>query len=543
MGIFSRRRVFGCIFSVGLITALLLLMRSTDYHKESVSQRASLTQSTLPVGSESAAIVYNGVVYPEEDLALEVARVKQNLDKCFQASDLSRNSTGHQNLEIQAKWNAEYFLREYRRIIPPNSMKGYSSYCWNSRYKAIAMGWFSHKIEGHIDGLYFKHKLDNIWYANNEYSDLSNYFGGRFSSEMVCLPKIYLLGFEKCGSTYFWCFIKNVLAGHHQTGNQDQSPRQLQADKEPYFWTPFDYKKSLPLASNLGNSYLINFMRAFDPRLSVEDKKRAVLIDGTPSMVLEWPSFKESDHERANHCLLPSALPQLFPESKYVVIMRNPVSMMYSSFWWSYVASSSFSLGYVYDLLHTSKGPTIFHKSVMAKLESFFECMRDETSPVTSKPCNISTSSNEEYESCIEGRTHLLSECVYSITTNRARLEAVLHRGIYHVHVRKWLSVLPKEQIMFTTLEKLKESPALVAGQLLKFFEVEESLLETPLSDDEVKRLTSTCSTNPSRIIDYAGNHKYDMHESTKMILTKFFQPFNKHLTSLLNDSQFLWSV
>ena len=502
-----------------------------------------LLESNLVVGDlslpETSVLHYSGVSFSQNDRSKEVTKVNENLEKCFQVSGLS-NWTRYQDIKAQAKWNAEYFMREYRRVIPQRSLQGYSSYCWRTNYTALAPGWFSRRVEGHIGGLIFNSETDKRWYGEDQYSDLANYFGGRFSSDLVCLPKTYILGFEKCGSTFFWCFIAEVVNGFRANGGH--SLGQFQAGKEQYFWTPFDYEKTLPHAYNIGNPYLLNFMRSFDSRLSSNEQKKIVLIDGTPATVIEWPNFKESDNEMANYCLLPSALPQLLPQSKYLIIVRNPVSMMYSNFWWTYNYRTDFKgWQFIHDLLYSSDGPDVFHRNVISKIDSFLECLRDKASPLTSSPCPFMNSSNSEYKFCINTRLHLLSECVYSITTERVWLEAALHRGIYYVHVRKWLSVLPKERIMFMTLEKLRKSPALVAMQVLEFLEVDGTPVD--VSDDQVKKVTSSCSTNTNHVFDYKGDPKLDMHIETKEILNKFFEPFNELLSDLLNDSQFSWGT
>ncbi len=489
--------------------------------------------------SQEARVQEIRVEYSYREVKSELLAVGDNVRKCFNSSDIGSSDPHLLQLAID---NAQMFLKEYRKVIPKKSLENHSSHCWQTHYTAStsALSWFTGRVTGHIAGQRFNRPTDSIFYGRREFRELSSRFKRQFSSNTVCLPKTYLLGFEKCGSTYLWCFIAKVINAYSE--NSGKSSDKYHADKEPYFWTPFHYTKSLPHSNTIGNPYLLNFLQASDPKITTEERKQIMLIDGTPSTVIEWPKFRESDADLANYCLLPSALPQLFPDSKYIVIMRNPVDMLYSNFWWTYYIETLILKGvssFMKDVYYAGEGPEIFHNHSVSKIDSFLQCLRDESQ----EPCPFASATLEEYSKCISSRSHLLSTCVHEITNERARHESAIHRGIYYVHVRKWLSVLPRDRILFVRLETLKKEPAQIASQVLDFFEISGEHNKLAVTDKVVKNITSGCNTNSKGFIDY--KHSPDiknMLNKTEVMLKKFFVPFNKLLAELLENDQFLWN-
>ncbi len=524
MAIINKRILVVLVGTVclGLLT-ILLVLSSHSQDRETAVHRTEYSYS-----------------YSDKDVRSELLAVGDNVRKCFNSSGLGSSDSNLLQLGID---NAQLFMKEYRKVIPRQSLEHHASHCWHTDYSAstTALSLFrTGRVTGRIAGQKFDRPTDFVFYGRSAFLELSSRFNGRFSSNTVCLPKTYLLGFEKCGSTYLWCFISKII--NTFSGNSRKSSDKYHADKEPYFWTPFLYTTSLPHSDTIGNPYLLNFLQASDPKITIEERKHIMLMDGTPSTVLEWPKFRESDPDLANYCLLPSALPQLFPNSKYVVIMRDPVDMLYSNFWWTYFIETlvlNELSTFINDVYDAAQGPKIFHNRSVSKINSFLQCFRDKSQA----PCSFFEATLEEYNDCISSRTHLLSNCVHEITNERTRKESAIHRGIYYVHVRKWLSVLPRDRILFVRLETLKKEPAKIASQVLDLFEINGERNKLPLTDEVVRNITADCSTNSDGLIDY--KHSPDiknMLKETKVMLKKFFVPFNKLLAELLDSDQFLWN-
>ena len=70
-----------------------------------------------------------------------------------------------------------------------------------------------------------------------------------------------------------------------------------------------------------------------------------------------------------NYCLLPSLIPVILPDSKYFVVMRNPITMLYSAFWFSCTIQD---LKVVNSVKY--QGPDIFHERIIKKITMFNNC-------------------------------------------------------------------------------------------------------------------------------------------------------------------------
>ena len=460
----------------------------------------------------------------------EVDQVQDNIEACLRGSKLV---TQYPQLTAIAKDNSVLFLREYRKVIPRDSLVGYSSHCWNEEY-SLKLQIPSEYVEGHIGNLTFSQELSRFWFWKSTLKDFKVKFNGSFHSSTVCLPNTYLLGFEKCGSTFIWCFLSKLVHSLHMETN---STFYFQSDKEPYFWTPYDYELAPPRATQIGNPYLVNYLSAFDPSMKIDTQKKVVLIDGCPSTVIEWPHFNEEDPFLANYCLLPSTLPELFPDSKYVVVIRNPVKMMYSAFWWSFHYNSN-------SAAHIKKyqGPDIFHKEVMAKIQRFLECMTVESDQSLHHRCNITNMPLTEYSACVSQQMEVLGKCVHNITNHRRVYEAVLHRGIYYSHLIRWMSVLPRSRLLVVVMEELLLDPTSVAQEVLTFF----GMADYPLTKEIVDNIIASCLKNNknNNKVDYSHDPRLKMRADTEELLKKFFFPFNRMLSDLLSAPQMmsLWS-
>ncbi len=456
---------------------------------------------------------------PEQAQQQAISKTLTNIDKCMSASNLTSPAL----LEI-ARENSQLFMEQYGKVISPQYLDSYANYCWNAEYNLTLDEPF---MKGHIDGIDFNRRITKEWYGRSMIQYFKDRFLGTYNSSTVCLPNLYLLGFEKCGSTFLWCLLSKIL-------NKDIQEKNIhvQANKEPYFWTQYDYKRSIPNHRSLAGEYIPMFLTASNPKIQEATRKNITLIDGCPSTVIEWPHFTDTEPELANYCLLPSALPELFPQSKYLVIMREPVSMMYSAFWWSFHFDS---LNQSAANNH-SRGPMMFHLHAKKKITKFLSCVNNHSTVRYQKKCTLWGKGGDNYTDCISNRTHLLSECVANITNKREFLEAVLHRGIYYVHVRKWLQTVPRDRIFFTTMERLTKDTHSVAKKLSNFFgNVSE------ITQDEMERMKHKCRTN-SNTVNYKTSSLM-MKESTKEMLETFFKPFNRMLSELLEDEQFLWQT
>ena len=277
-------------------------------------------------------------------------------------------------------------------------------------------------------------------------------FHNHFSSQTVCLPNLFLLGFSKCGSTFLWCLIERVI-------NATIRVRPA-AFKEPGWWS--ERRDSLRLnkleAAGFGR-YIANFATPIQA-IDISSQENVIIADGSPGMAYASPKFDPSDHYQLNYCLLPAAIPHFLPYAKFIMIMREPSDALYSKFWWACKDTRLTK--------RTKRGiPDAFHKGVVLMIDVFNKCMRNENIPDIHHACSLSSS---DYSSCISHpkRLVLLDKCANRMSTHNVFTQMTgmpwcakidIYATLYFIHVRRWLSVTEQpSKFYFLTLNDTSDS-------------------------------------------------------------------------------------
>ena len=153
--------------------------------------------------------------------------------------------------------------------------------------------------------------------------------------------------------------------GHERTGGKMllvvQNTAWCEATKEPHWWIVPGWRgKPQSIKPDSIALYLLNFQRA---AAFTESNTPAVTIDTSPNLIFQWPRYSESV-SLENYWLYPSLVPIVLLDSKHFVITRNPVSMLYSAFWFSCtMLQKQGSVKF--------RGPDIFHERITRKIHMF----------------------------------------------------------------------------------------------------------------------------------------------------------------------------
>ena len=449
-----------------------------SHRNNTVSPASTITEQPQPVG--------------------ELHHVLSNVETCLAAAGLLEYRTA-------AKENAKYFLGVLRQVIPIDFSSTYRrSSCWQTEFRVTVLSQgmrfrigniTSGPEHGHIGS-----KSEHMRFQSALVKDLMLQHHGLFSSPFVCLPKIFIAGFSKCGSTFLYCFLNKII--HSSLG-----VRPSESEKEIHWWVEAGYKPKphKPIASDIGK-YILNFARGLDAM--EKSQYNMVMIDGSPNILWSWPRFYPNEG-LVNYCLLPSIIPQVLPTSKFIVVMRNPLDMLYSAFWFSCTMR-----GIKLSMTTRLKGPEIFHERIVEKIKQFNNC----TKSYSLDRCVFHVSFN------IFNGTTDLKRC------GRSRLDMAL----YYVHVRKWLSIVPRDKFLFLTLEEISTDSHKVAKKIIQF-------LELPVP--HVTDYETSCfhSLNTQESIDYHNDPRLQLRADTRDYLKRFFRPFNQKLAELISDKKFLW--
>lgn len=497
----QRNRVFlGCL-AVLVITVILMYLTAEE---GGYSTHSSVTEETV------AGFDAHGLVMDSNSSFVTTVvggtlgdGVQELVQRCIAATHLDSVLDSGFSLG-QARSNAAYMFGEFRKLIPEKPLENYKSHCWE---ESLSVQWMDHQCIGHVGNISFE-KL----------SKRRIHPARKYESKLVCLPNVFLAGFPKCGSTFLYCFINRLIS-------LDTNMVKMNEEKEPHFWALANAarKKFLPLVSDIGG-YLLNFIPGLKQIQSLR-RPEGILVDSSPNTMFNWPRFRSTEHDLTNYCILPAVLPVLLPNSKFVVIMRNPVNMLYSAFWFSCTTR-----GWKFSNTTLLKGPDLFHERVMSKINLFNKCMQDTSVPSISHVCDLTSS---DYNSCIRKRLHLLEKCSYRITFNLFSDElnrcgrSRVAMGLYYVHVNKWLSVVPRERFLFLTLEGIVQHPIETAHRIKDFLD-----LKIDMDTRLVNSIMKSCRQNTQSKVDYRHNPQLHMRNDTKAILEHFYYPFN----SLLAD-------
>ena len=459
-----------------------------QFHTPVNSKRTVLSMDPSPVSNDQS-----------ESELLNLGSIR-NLKKCLNSVDMTRYFREQGLLEM-AEYNVNDFVEMITVLIrdaklPLQQLPS----CWPAR---IRMYMNNATINGIIGRTPFvvSRNDSNISMLNTVRSKRFRKWKSHVLS-LACMPDVFLAGFPKCGSTYFY----SLLVSHPWITRPMQ--------KEPKWWIHDEsFSNSVMRDALFLADYLVSFRPAIQQIMADHMNPNIRILDASPSLLFRWPTFPHQSRE-VNICLLPSVIPELLPRARFLVMIREPVALLYSAFLFSCTRHNN-----SVSLETQLKAPNIFHERVTEKLRVFDSCIAKYP---LAKCAVVEFAIEEEFSEELPG-------------CGRIRLEM----GLYHVHIQKWLSVVPRERFLFLTLDELSDNLDQTANRTWKFLNVPYfSEYKTIMMAKEVHL---TKSVNRQQTIDYRHDPRLAMRNDTRDLLLKFFRPYNQMLADLLGDRKFLW--
>ncbi|XP_077585960.1 carbohydrate sulfotransferase 15-like [Stigmatopora nigra] len=312
-------------------------------------------------------------------------------------------------------------------------------------------------------------------------------------SRLRCLPYFYIIGQPKCGTTDLF---------HRLLQHPDVKFNTM---KEPHWWTRkrFGYirfKDGFQEIYSLEDYLDLFDLAAYNIQGSSIGKSRkdqqhvAKFITGEASASTMWDnhawSYLHGDQEEAE----PPFLAQDFihtvqPKAKIIIMLREPAERLYSDYLYFKTAN---------------KSTEDFHQKVLESMQAF--------------------------QSCLSARS--LRSCVYS-TSLANSMPVRLNLGMYIVFLLDWLTVFQREQILVLRLEDYATNLRETVQKVFDFLNV------GPLSEQAAATLTKGPMSNTRRAVDRILG---PMLPSTQKLLWEFHRPFNRKLSTVLNERSFLWN-
>ena len=429
----------------------------------------------------------------------------EKLKRCLDASNLTEYFSKEKFL-TQAITNVRYYVDTLRKFIPYDFNPSLPNHCWNA---GVELDISPSLVSGHFNGTKFRVSRAHFEKFIPRLNTLSD--GGfragdsrKYSMPFSCIPEVFLSGFYKCGSTYLYSLINT-----HPEFSKATALR-----KEPdWFTRDQHFVNEEGKRTAFFTDYIVNFQSLVES-LSIQRKQHSIKysfgLDGSAGMMLFWPIFFQQQRI-VNFCLLPSVIPEILPKSKFIVVMREPTSMLYSLFWFSCTRFNQ----PVPSLETQLKGPDIFHERVMDGINAIKSCLT--AFPLVK--CLIDSANT------LDTFHPLMPKC--------GEVNFSIYVALYYIHIQKWLSVVPRERFLFLTLEELSSYKQLTANQVWSFLKVHS----LPFGHIH----THAAKLNKQMAVDYKNNPRLAMRSDTKKILQNFFRPYNQMLADLLGNRKFLW--
>ena len=411
-----------------------------------------------------------------------------------------RTSNFYRNIINTSLTSWHRFVPKYKSMLPSN--------CWyvnnlkpiSSSLKQELTSWYKLSNIEHLYSVKQATRIINAVLGNNQRAsfDTSSIWNNVAKKDFFCIPKVYLGGVPKCGTTTLY----NLIVSH---------PNIVQPfDKEGQFWREFVLAPNQTYRDLEVLLYLYHFSSA-SKRIKLSSPQHPKFtIDASASTV--FASAKQWVNVEMDMCMVPVILSQVLPDAKLIFILRNPTDRLWSDYW--YFCSRNQWVD--------KNGRVVVPDSVLDKSSEIFH--------------NLSISVIQEFHDCVQhGASEF--ECTMRAYSDTGEIHACqktrLGISLYYFHVVKWLSVFKREQLMFVRMEDLVSDPYSVVSDVWNFMDL------SPLPKTHLKTNVKTNSNTWIGSKKYQENFK--MWPVTRELLNTFFAPYNKRLSVLLDDDRYLW--
>ena len=443
--------------------------------------------------------------------------LERDLHLCNLTAFPDRGGASVQHKEVYKRLNA------FDGFLPRNYLADYKNPCWWSTLQEpsseIRSRLFSTRS---ITTPVFPWKK-TVSVMNQVFNKSSRKKHGVFT----CLPAVFLAGFAKSGTTTLY----NYLVTHPLL----RKP----AQKEGHFWRSL---LSIPMNETNKQMQVLWYMQHFSKAAQhILSHPRALTIDASAS-TLWFPNplygdnyFFDDDNNKKqvktlnpihyenkqDLCFLPSAVHSVLPNSKFIIIMRNPVKRLFSDFWYFCANKNHWNGGRKIPQKYMDHAPQIFHNLTVKAINEHKRCLSD------ASPKN----------------GHALAEfaCLRKATlgyeSKNSCFPLRLGVGMYYYHIAKWMNVYPRKNFHFLRLEDLAVDNYGSVEKIWKF------LGFSPLSKGAFESSLKGMVMNEMNWIKLPKyKDRFYMLPETEKLLTAFYEPVNMKLAQLLQSDDYLWS-
>ena len=310
-------------------------------------------------------------------------------------------------------------------------------------------------------------------------------------AQLLCLPRVYLGGFIKCGTSE----IHRKLSVHYEINPGEK--------KEHKWWSryriPHQWRER---NQSFQKEPFSHYLQRLQPE---KMKNNTVLFDGSATLLwhqLYWeerfPLLNERPYSNADLIRI------ITPDAKILVIVRNPTERLWSGY--LFYHAGKIGQKFPMELGAKNLSPEGFDQAVRNEIARFRDCVKGKGL----RRCCFDTKHLDRYDTAV----------------------VTLTLGIYVCYIREWKEKF-SDQLRIIRLEDFTNNPTTELMELYKFFDV------SPRSRKKIDEyLESHGTKNVRRPENIALG---DMLGSTRQLLNSFYRPFNQELAKLMNDDRFLY--
>ncbi|XP_072162894.1 carbohydrate sulfotransferase 15-like isoform X2 [Diadema setosum] len=291
-----------------------------------------------------------------------------------------------------------------------------------------------------------------------------------------CLPYFYLIGIQKCGTTDVW----DKLTSH---------PDILRTQKEPHFWARYRV---------LHNVSIHTYLRGRSERLTTayirgdaSTLHELISGDGSTSALADnrWQNMTSDPYDGPAY-LVADIMREIQPDSKHIIVLRDPVPRTYSDYLFFNVFPPIYGL---------RSSPETFHRYVSDDIGRFNNCTLHRSKRA----------------------------CAYIHGKGGVRTLF----GYYAIYIRDWLQRFPRDQLYILRTEDWYSNCTFYLRDIHHFL----GLRELPEA-----KLQETCNQT-KKLMNWKTRVVGPMLAETEKLLRDFFRDKNRELCELLDDERFLW--
>ena len=363
----------------------------------------------------------------------------------------------------------------HRAIPQPHHFEGnFSSLCWHDilDFSAVPKIWSLKKEALRAD-------LEQVRYR----SIIAVAEAESNNRRLVCLPTIFIPSFPKCGSTSLF----RTVTSHPFI--------QRPMTKEPHFFVRFPFQNDDDFDYLSVFTYLKTFERLGD---CSETNPKCLSVDGSQSLLWDTRTSAFLDE-------VPLLINHIFPQPKFIVIMREPVNRFISDLWYFVYKYCTGQFSEYQKKINPRTLPKMLHGYIMKELDRIQGCLQN----------------GNKDETCIH-YSLLHTPKIFGDNCGEIRLGI----SVYYVHISRWLRTFPIDSFHFVRMEDLKADPYTVMKGIWKFLDI------PPITKKKFR-------------VDHEPSHSKSYPKllpETEKALADFYQPYNIMLSNMLKDEKFLWS-